>query len=816
MEQIERNEYPLPQEETLDIKKLFFQVLGNWYWFAISIFAGLFISYLVNRYSEQIYSVRSSLIVKDDENTRGLSGAENLIQGLKLVRNTKSVQNEIGILKSYTVAYQAISELPDFWVSYVAVGRRGIKESKLYTGCPFVVTYDSLTANITSYPAFVTILSPDSYLLEIDDGMNVRKKMKFGERFTNHAFDFAINLRFDVKPDDNLIGKKYYFTFNSLTALAKAYQSKVTVDLNDKKGSILTLTTSGFVAEQEADYLNKVMEVYIRRGLDEKNQIADNTVKFIDIQLREMEDSLRTAEQNLLNFRLQNRVIDISKEGTSIYTKLQRLQDQFLTLELSNRYYTYLDDYLKTKTDLADIVAPTSMGVDDVQLNMLLQQISQTVIEYQTLSYSAKPGSPIAEELNNRISTLRKTLEEKVSSLQEANGVAKREISRQVKLIEDELMKLPYQERMLINIEREYNLVDKLYTYLMEKRAEAAIAKASNIPDNKVLDFALPVNATQIKPNRKMNYIMGFIVGLGLPFVVIVLFNILNTRIVDLKIIAQKTSVPLLGTVGHNRFNSELPTIDKPKSTLAESFRGLRTNLQYLLRDPEKKVIAISSTISGEGKTFIAANLAAIIATTGKRVLIVGMDLRKPKLHRYFGGETQIGLSTYLIGRSSFNDAVQQTAVENLYMVAAGPIPPNPAELIGSETMDRFINEAKRDFDFVIIDTPPVAVVTDALLTSRFSNILLYVVRFNYSDVEVLKLVEDIRKNGEQQSLAIVVNDLQQNRRYGYAYTYGYSYNYGYSYGYGRGYGYSQKGDGGYYADDEPPITWKERFKRLF
>ncbi|HQB79583.1 MAG TPA: Wzz/FepE/Etk N-terminal domain-containing protein, partial [Tenuifilaceae bacterium] len=199
MEQIERNEYPLPQEETLDIKKLFFQVLGNWYWFAISIFAGLFISYLVNRYSEQIYSVRSSLIVKDDENTRGLSGAENLIQGLKLVRNTKSVQNEIGILKSYTVAYQAISELPDFWVSYVAVGRRGIKESKLYTGCPFVVTYDSLTANITNYPAFVTILSPDSYLLEIDDGMNVRKKMKFGERFTNHAFDFAINLRFDVK-----------------------------------------------------------------------------------------------------------------------------------------------------------------------------------------------------------------------------------------------------------------------------------------------------------------------------------------------------------------------------------------------------------------------------------------------------------------------------------------------------------------------------------------------------------------------------------------------------------------------------------------
>ena len=816
MEQIERNEYPLPQEETLDIKKLFFQVLGNWYWFAISIFAGLFISYLVNRYSEQIYSVTSSLIVKDDENTRGLSGAENLIQGLKLVRNTKSVQNEIGILKSYTVAYQAISELPDFWVSYVAVGRRGIKESKLYTGCPFVIIYDSLTANITNYPAFVTILSPDSYLLEIDDGMNVRNKMKFGERFSNRAFDFAINLRPNVKPDDNLIGKKYYFTFNSLTALAKAYQSKVTVDLNDKKGSILTLTTSGFVADQEADYLNKVMEVYIRRGLDEKNQIADNTVKFIDIQLREMEDSLRIAEQNLLNFRLQNRVIDISKEGTSIYTKLQRLQDQFLTLELSNRYYSYLDDYLKTKTDLADIVAPTSMGVDDVQLNMLLQQISQTVIENQTLSYSAKPGSPIADELNNRISTLRKTLEEKVSSLQEANGVAKREVSRQVKLIEDELMKLPYQERMLINIEREYNLVDKLYTYLMEKRAEAAIAKASNIPDNKVLDFALPVNATQIKPNGKMNYLLGLVFGISLPLAVIVLFNFLNTRIVDLKIIAQKTSVPLLGTVGHNRFNSDLPTIDKPKSTLAESFRGLRTNLQYLLRDPEKKVIAISSTISGEGKTFIAANLAAIIATTGKRVLIVGMDLRKPKLHRYFGGETQTGLSTYLIGRSTINDIVQRTAVENLYMVAAGPIPPNPAELIGSDAMDRFINEAKSIFDFVVIDTPPVAVVTDALLTSRFSNILLYVVRFDYSDVEVLKLVEEIRKNGEQQSLAIVVNDLQHKRRYGYAYSYGYSYNYGYSYGYGRGYSYSQKGDGGYYTDDEPPITWKERFKRLF
>ncbi|MHC1703445.1 MAG: GumC family protein [Tenuifilaceae bacterium] len=807
-----KNYLPL-EEETLDFKKILFQVIGNWYWFAISIFVGMFIAYLVNRYSEPVFSVKASILVEGADGRRIGAGVQMLMKEMNITSPSKRIENEIGILKSYSIANKTIKELPDFHTTYVSVGRREIKESKLYNRAPFVVTFDSTKEIPFGIPIFITYISKDKYLLEQEQEMFKKGEHSFGEMVTSNSFGFRIEQRSSKPFTKDLIGRKYYFVANSLNSLAKSYKGILNVELNNDRGSILTLTSTGFVAEQEADYLNKLMEIYIRQGLEEKNKTAENTIIFINKQLAEMADSLRKAEQKLENFRVNNKVFNLSAEGNLLFEKLKIIQDQKAASDLNYRYYNYLKNYIQSKSSLKDIVAPIALGIDDIQLTTLITQVNDSYIHREELLLSTKENSPSLTQVDNRIENLKKSILEKTNSLIEAHKLLIDDINNRLKSLEKEMLHLPLNERKLINIEREFNLMDKLYTYLLEKRSEAAIARASNIADSKVLDYALPDNFTIIKPKKQSNYLLGFVFGVAIPFAFILLYNFFNNKIIDIKEIVKFTNTPIIGSVGHNKFQTDLPVVEKPKSTLTESFRGIRTNLQYLLRDPKQKVITVTSTISGEGKTFIAANLGAIISLTGKKVLILGLDLRKPKLQNIFGPFPQKGLSTYLIGRDTAEEIVIKTEYDNLFYAPSGPIPPNPAELIESSKMDEFVRWAKEHYDFIILDTPPIAVVTDALLTQRFTDMVLFVVRFNYSNKDVLKLVEGLRKSNETKNIALIINDLQHRRGYGY----GYSYSYGYSYGYGHTYGYGQeKSEGGYYTDDEPPLNFRDRIKRLF
>lgn len=806
--------YGYPEEETLDIKLILFRILSNWYWFAISIFFCLFAAYLVNRYSEQVYSVSSSIIVRDNDNSKSFIGAEQLIRSLRLVKNTKSVQNEIGILRSYTLARQAIDELDDFTVTYVAVGRRGIKELKLYNQSPFRVTADSDAVNINNYPIYITILSPKHYLLEIDDGMDIHRKMAFGVPFRNENFSFTVTVRAPELITDEIIGNKYYFYFNNPNTLALIYQSKLSIALNDKKGSILTLALSGYVARQEADYLNKLMEVYIRRGLNEKNRIAENTIKFIDRQLALMTDTLHRAELRLQNFRTKNRVLNITREGAVLFDRIKIVQEDIGRAELKARYYTYLKDYLEKRRDFNSLVAPSAMGVEDPSLSALLGSLSEAHIQREELRISVKPGNPGLDQLNTRIENLRAALNEKVTSLIDANRIILSELHRKAEEIEKSMQQLPVNERLLIGFERDFELIDKMYTYLQEKRAEAAIARASNIPDSRVLDYALAENAVQIKPNPKMNYLNGFVVGVIIPIIIMLLMHFLNNKLYDLKEISRRTTVPVIGTLGHNSYNTGLPTVERPRTTLTESFRALRTNIQYILREPDSKVVAVTSTVVGEGKTFIAANLAAIIAATGKKVLVLGLDLRKPRIHTIFGYSGTQGVSTMLIDQAEFDEIVYTTQIDNLFFAPSGPIPPNPAELLETSRMDDFIRWARERYDIIVVDSPPVAVVSDAILTARFTDANLFVVRYAYSSKEVLNLINDIYKHQDIRNLGLVINDYNPRKGYGHSYSYAYSYGYSYGYGYGGYYGNTYGND--YYSDEEPPLTWRERLRRLF
>ncbi|HBH49082.1 MAG TPA: capsular biosynthesis protein, partial [Bacteroidales bacterium] len=344
------------------------------------------------------------------------------------------------------------------------------------------------------------------------------------------------------------------------------------------------------------------------------------------------------------------------------------------------------------------------------------------------------------------------------------------------------------------NIQRDFNINDQIYTFLLEKSAEAGITKASNIADHKILDKALPNNAVRIKPKPSSNYMLSLVVGFLIPLVIIILREFFNNKILGKRDIENATSVPILGSVGHNEKHTEIPVFENPKTALSESFRALRANLHFMLKEKNEKVIAVSSTISGEGKTFCAVNLAAIMAMAGKKTLLVGLDLRRPKIHRIFNLNNDAGLSTFLAGRSEANDIVQSTNVESLSIVNSGPVPPNPAELIGSERLVEFIESMKTQFDYIVIDTPPIAIVTDALLLKDLINTYIFVIRHDYSDRSVLKLVDELYTRRGVSNMSILVNDIQVKGYYGYNYSYNYGYGYGYTYRYGQSY-YDAEGE---------------------
>jgi len=771
------------QEESIDIKKYLFKFLANWYWFALALGIALSIAYMVNRYSEPTYTIGSSIIIADQQNEA--SSIESIVQelGRFRVRKKAEVVNEISILKSYKMARLALEEL-DFEILYVEVGRREIAETKMYHNCPFIVIPDTTFEQLHNYPVNVKILSDKEYLLEINDRFNIERKMQFSEVFEAEIFKFKIELRDTEKFEFNEnTSNKYFFRFSDINTLSKAYQNKLNINVNDEKGSILNLSINGFVPQKMAVYLNKLTEVYIRSALIEKNERAENTLEFIDEQLDIIVKDLNAAEVRLQDFRTQNKVINLSQKGSLLFNELSNIQNERFIYDVKAKYLEYVETCLQEKEPNEAVVAPSVLGISDPALQKLIETYNTRIAEKTKFSNVAKEDAPNIIIIQNEINNLRITLSDYIVSTKETNQIALNAFNQKEVLVNQQIYKLPLNERQQINIEREYKLNNELYTFLLEKRAEAGITKASNVADNKILDIARPENANQLTPKRSQNYLIALVLGLGIPGAVILLLDFLNTKIEDKKDIERNTNIPIIGTIGHNETHSNIPVFIDPKSGLAESFRTLRTNLQYILREKNQKTIMITSTISGEGKTFAAVNLAAIMAMSEKKVLLIGLDLRKPNMHKIFELPNEIGISTYLSNQNEYKEVIKETHIDHLFIAPSGPIPPNPAELIETERMKSFFEQAAKDFDYIVIDTPPIALVTDALLISQYSSANLFMIRQRYSNKHVFDLINKLQQEQKIPNMNLLVNDLKIPKYYGY--NYGYAYGYGYGYGYG-------------------------------
>ncbi|MDD2564634.1 MAG: polysaccharide biosynthesis tyrosine autokinase, partial [Salinivirgaceae bacterium] len=616
----------------------------------------------------------------------------------------------------------------------------------------------------------------------------------FDEWVHNHLFKFRV---IKTNADNHKIKNydQYIVYFNSLDRLVSQYRSKLQINPLSEKGTILELSTSGFVPEKEMDYLNKLTETYIQQGLEEKNKIAINTIEFIDEQISNITDSLFKTEMTLQNFRLENDVIDISREGQALYLNYEKLQTELAEETVKFKYLEYLKKSLNAERSETSIIAPTIAGINDQVLTSMITQVNRLISEKQTLEFTTRKEVGKTKLLEQQIQKLQEGLAMSVNSMLDQAQMKIDDINTRTANVVVDLKKQPINERLLLGIKRKFTLNDNIYTYLLEKRAEAGIKRASNIPDARVLDAAGDGNVRFLSPKYKQNLILGVLLGALLPLLIIFIADFLNVKIYDRKEIEENTKIPILGSIGHNATDYDLIVSEKPRSSITESFRTIKTNLQFITGEEGCKVIMITSGVSGEGKTFCSINLASVYGSLNKKTVLLGLDLRKPKIHKMFGISNDLGIYNYLLGKASLSDITFKTEVANLDIIPAGTVSSNPNQLLESKVFKEFLNNLKTQYEIIIIDTPPVALVSDAVYISQFCDAVVFVVRMKYTTRQVYNIMNDLYENRGIKNLLIALNDVKHRGYYGYG-----------SYGYGRyGYGYNY---GGYYDDAPPPKPW--------
>ena len=798
MQQILQDDFT--QSGSTDIKRFLSKLVSNWYLFVISFFVIIGTVTLINFYSAPTYSTTTTLLISDD--SKQTLGAESLVQSFSF-KMSNNIQNEIGIIKSNTITRRTLDGL-NFNISYFSQARWASNFSipflklSLYKDSPITVTVDSV-GNQTYNKFFkVKILSRKKFNLSFKSKLPNNQKVEideeflFGQPIKSSFFNFTVRLSNKYSPDldsetSDLFTYDFFFKLNKIDELTENYRDALKISFLYKDANILELKLKGKHPKQITDYLNKLTETYLLAELEQKNQIANSTIEFIDRQISGISDSLETAENNFQQFRSSHNIINISAEGNYTMKKMEDLVKEKGKYERMAQYYDYLFEYIEGKNDFKDVIVPSTMGIEDAMLNSLVTRLSDLHSKRALILLSVREKSPQIKQFNREIENTRNALLENVRNIVESTRIAIGGLDKQIAKVEQEMKMLPKTERELINYKRSFTLNDNIYTFLLQKRSEAGIALASNVSNHRVLDQAQPENTIKVSPNAKLNYFIGVLLSILLPIGLISLRDFFNSKITDQYSIEDHTSIPIIGYVTHQKSAKKGTVYDNPKTSVAEAFRAIRTNMQFLLVDHhDVPVIGVTSSIAGEGKTFCSTNIAAIISMSNKRTLVVGMDLRKPQTHNHFEISNTKGLSNYLIHDATFDEIVIPTHIPKLYITPAGPTPPNPSELIETDRMRSFFTEAKKHFDVIILDTPPVALVTDAVIISRYTDAMIFVLRHNYSDKHAIRFINNLYDQKKLKNLSLLINDIRIPH-------YVANYNYGYGYGYKNGAGYYEE-----------------------
>jgi capsular exopolysaccharide synthesis family protein len=772
------------QEKEQSLREILDQYTRFWFLFILGVIIAVIGAFIYLRYTTSFYMSSATVIIKDEKSGGGateLAAFSDLGGFLNRYGNSK-IENELAVFRSKRIIRNAVEAL-NLNITYENLGT--IKTSELYTYKPFVVQYLSFndsTQRKSAPQLYFEVLSGTQFHVE-NEAQSINSTYNFGEEV---ALPFGKITVLPVLDNgrmfENFIGKKVVVTYRDIDALAFAYQKRIQVSNEIKNSNVVQLRLLSPVTAKAEDFINELIFQYNEDAKEDRSQVAKKTSDFIDTRLEIITRELDSVERNKEQFKSSNRLTNIEAEAQLILENASEFEkrqfDVNTQLELANTMIDYMDQ--ATNNDLL----PSNIGLEGGEVTQDVNNYNALILQRNKLLKTSTAKNPVVVNVNNQIDGIRTNIVNSLKNTTNTLKISLRDLNYQEASLNSKLSRVPAKEKVFRGIERQQTIKEQLYLFLLQQREEASISLAVTASKAKVVDNAFSSKAP-VSPNRPLIYLGAALAGLLIPFLFIYSRSLLNNKVNnrhDVEKALRETS--LIGEIPKLKKGEEELIQSNDRSILAESFRILRTNLQYLfinkLKNSHKaNTVFVSSTIKGEGKTFIAFNLALTLAQTGKKVALVGADIRNPQLQRYLPKESQArkGLTEYIIDPSlSVADlAAKSRYNENLSIVLSGIIPPNPAELLMEPRTKDFFDEIRDMYDYVVVDTAPSMLVTDTIIINKLADVTLYVIRANYTEKRLLEFPRDAIEDGRLVNVAAVLNNVSLNN-FGYGNRYGYSY----------------------------------------
>ena len=739
---------------TVNLREKLDRFLYHWPLFALSIGICLSLAFLHLKFSSPVYFVKAKLLIKDGANTETALSERDLFKGIKLI------ENEIEILKSRTLMEEVVNDL-QLWTIYEL--QNEFRKTDIYASSPIHFTLLSPSTSLAGQVLKVRIVDENSFILKQPNSeQEISFKRTLKNRFGLWKLTPTANLKY-------YIGSTIHITLNSPKAVTHAYLGAVSATLSRDQSTVVDLSIRDNVPERAENVINRLIVVYNSAAIADKNKVSVNTLRFIEDRLASISGELTAVEKDVEGYKSTRGLTDISAKSqiylNNVQTNDARMNEVKLQLETINE----IERYVRASDNSG--MAPATVGITDPVLLGLISKLMDLESQRDKLLATVPESNPIFQPINRQINTTKASISESIRGIKSSLRVTQNELNSFDSGYKASIREIPGQEREFISIKRQQSIKEDLYIYLLQKREEAAVSYASITSGNRVVDSAYYVGQQSV--SKPYTYAMALILGLILPGALIFVRDFLNGRIKSSKEIQASLAVPILGELSFQRSSGPLVIQNYPDRLISEQFRSLRTNLTYLhgKRDGGR-VTLLTSGMPGDGKSFVTTNLGAALANAGRKTVIVELDFRKPTILKSFNIENRTGLSDYLLGNLTKEDIVQFSgACPNLFIIGTGQLPSNPSELLEQPKMSELMDWLRLNFDEILIDTPPILLVTDAMIVAQYSDVNLYVIRQSYTHKSQLEAVSQLWRQHKLQKLNIVFNGVEgKHNAYQYAY----------------------------------------------
>jgi tyrosine-protein kinase Etk/Wzc len=765
------------------IKKFLSQVFSIKLFYIISFIVCFGIAFMVNRYSRTIYEVHSVIGPIEDQRSL-LLGSNDLFRGLSSYDQVRNLENDINNIKSFSLISNTLNDM-NLEVGYFVRKTNFLgHDRQLYPGTPFIVSIDKSHVQPVNARFDIEVIDRNSYRITSDEEeislynyidndivseknvLRVDTVCKFNETISNPKYKFAISLNPNWNSDND--ENNYFFLFYHMDQLARNYLDRIMVKPVSIRSSLINISLRGENINLTLDFLNRYVQSFLDDNLAKKNKMSFNAVNFIDSQISGISDSLQISENRLRDYRSANKVMDLSYQGQRAFEQMTQVETNRSQLEIQERYYNSIIDHFEKNKDVAGIAPPTGANISDPIMNSLILDLMALNSERSTIAGNSSEKNLFLGQLDNKIRLQKEAIIENVRSNLNTLVLAKNELDYRARRLSQEISRLPRTELNMVSMQRKFNVSDAIYTFLLQKRTEAAITAASNHPDYEILEPARAITRDIISPKPMLNYMFAVFFALFLPTLYLILKNFFNDTITSVGDAEFYLKKPVIGTIYRNNLKTQAVVTEQPASTVAESFRNLRSRLFLKFKSHNLKLLIITSSQPRDGKSFISYNIAASIASVGHKTVLLDCDLRRPTLHSIFKLDNNPGVTNYLADDKNLEKIIQRTGEDNLYFIPAGPILPNSSEMIEAGALDELITYLKNHFAYIIIDSPPIGLVSEATQLMKYASHILFVCRNNYTRKDVYNDIINMFRSNKVENYDVVFNDMDiEKSKYG-------------------------------------------------